>query len=239
MLQSKKKHYDINQLPSDWYIILPLSMSRLSSGKWQSAEECFEVIQFFEKKITKVGIDFIFLYTNWLYYNNEESALSVRKKTNTSMIAHKNKILKLVLKSKKYIPQAMHFIPWDYIILNSIEYDEFYSKLVHKKDTDPFFLSCLEKDLWIRDRSEANIKFLIEEIVVTHLIREKLIDFPKTLIKNDSFRLMCYPWNPLLSDIYQRNNDFLPKKSHNNYAWTQYNLSEKVLLDFSLYSFLE
>ena len=138
---------DIHKLPTDGYLVLPLSMSRLSDGKDQSAKDCYDIIKYFEKKVSRVGIDFIFLYTNGLYYNNEESALSVRKRINMSMIEHKNKILQLVIRSKKYITQAMHFIPWDFIILNSSQYQGYYQKLINLKNTDKNFLKLLQEGL--------------------------------------------------------------------------------------------
>ena len=94
------KNHDINKLPTDGYLVLPLSMSRLANGKGQSPEECYEIIQYFENKVSQVGIDFLFIYTNGLYYNNDEPALSIRKKTNQAMIDHRNALLKLMVKKE-------------------------------------------------------------------------------------------------------------------------------------------
>lgn len=105
------KIHDINKLPTDGYVIFPISMSRIANA--QNAEQCYKAIQFLETKMSLPGVDGIFLYTNGLYYNNDEPALKVRKKTNQQMMDHKNSLLKLVNKNKKYIPQSMHFIPWD------------------------------------------------------------------------------------------------------------------------------
>ena len=98
-------------------------MSRLQGG--QSPEECYSVIERFEGKINQIGIDGVFLYTNGLYFNADESALSIRKRTNNQMLQHRNALTTLVEKQKKYIPQAMHFLPWDYAILNSPRFSEF------------------------------------------------------------------------------------------------------------------
>jgi hypothetical protein len=232
-----KEVHDLNKLPADGYMIFPLSMSRLSNGKGQSPEECFQIIKFFEKKVSQVGIDFIFLYTNGLYYNNDESALNVRKRTNVQMIEHKNKILKLLIKSKKYIPQAAHFIPWDYIILNSPKYQEYYQKLIDLKEKDEDFKNLLREDLHGREFTESNINFLIEEIVVTHLIRQGQIEFPKTLVKNDKFRLIIYSGSYLKADLYQWKNRILPQnqtaENHvNPYYASHYDYNEKVIYDF-------
>ena len=235
MTKSKLQLFDINKIPTDGYLILPLSMSRLSPKKGQSPEEIFEIIKFFESKVSQVGIDFIFLYTNGLYYNNDESALSVRKKTNLQMIEHKNKILKLMVKSKKYIPQAAHFIPWDYIILNCPQYQEYYIKLVDLKNKDKNFKKCLEDGLNGRESTEANLNFIIEEIVVTHLIKQRLIEFPKTLVKQDKFRLIIYPGTFLKADLYQWNKKILPqtdKGNENPYYASHYDFTKKVVCNF-------
>ncbi|MFA5173973.1 MAG: hypothetical protein WC438_02205 [Candidatus Pacearchaeota archaeon] len=233
----KNKLYDINKLPTDGYMVLPLSMSRLSNGKGQSPEECFEIVKEFEKKVSQVGIDFIFLYTNGLYYNNDEPALSVRKKTNIQMIEHKNKILKLLIKSKKYIPQAAHFIPWDYIILNAPNYQEYYQKLVDLKEKDKTFKGLLIEGLNGRPQTEANINFIIEEIVVTHLIRQGLIEFPKTLVKSDKFRLIIYPGAFLKADLYQWKKIILPQIQNcnnkvNPYYASHYDFEKRILVNF-------
>jgi len=230
-------NYDINKLPADGYLVLPLSMSRLANGKGQSPEECYEVIQYFESKVSQVGIDFLFIYTNGLYYNNDESALSVRKKTNQAMIDHRNALLKLMIKNKKYIPQAAHFIPWDYIILNSPQFSDYYQKLIKLKENDEKFKIILEEGLNGRENTEANINFLIEEIVVTHLIRQKLIEFPKTLVKNDKFRLVIYPGSYLKADLYQWQKKALPQfetssENSNPYYASQYDFAKKIINSF-------
>jgi hypothetical protein len=233
----ENKFQDINKLPTDGYMVFPLSMSRLSPGKGQSPEECFKIIKEFEKKLSEVGIDFIFLYTNGLYNNSEDSALSVRKKTNIQMIEHKNKVLKLLIQSKKYIPQSAHFIPWDYILLNSPKYQEFYQKLIEIKEKDIDFRNSLKEDLNGREFIEANLNFLIEEIVVTHLIRQGLIEFPKTLVKNDKFRLIIYAGTYLKADLYQWKKKILPqvqnsKNNRNPYYASFYDSDKKFLYNF-------
>lgn len=233
----KCNNHDINKLPTDGYLVLPLSMSRLSEGNGQGAKDCFDIIKYFEKKVSQVGIDFLFIYTNGLYYNNDEPALNIRKRTNMAMVEHKNKILNLLVKSKKYIHQAAHFIPWDYIILNSPQYQEYYLKLVDLKNKDKKFSELLKESLQGRPETEANINFIIEEIVVNHLIRQGLIDFPKTLVKNDKFRLIIYNGAYLKADLYQWKMKILPQsqnlnKKVNPYYASHYDFYKKVLFNF-------
>lgn len=229
-----KELHDINQLPADGYIIFPLSMSRISNA--QGAEECYKWLAFFEKKITLYGLDAIFLYTNGLYYNDDSPALEVRKKTNGQMISHSNAIRKLVIKKREFMPQAIHFVPWDYIILNSPEFDTYYHLLKKFDREDKTFHKLVLEVLKDRKESEANVTFILEEIAVTHLIRQRMIEFPKTLVKKDNFRLIAYPGAPLKADIYQWQKKVLPQtekdKKENPFYASHYDLDKKVIYNF-------
>ena len=227
--------HGINKFPSDGYLIFPISMSRINKG--QNPEEIYGVIKSFEKKISAVGIDAIILYTNGLYYNNDESALTVRKRTNGQMLSHRNAFLKLVSRDKKYIPQAIHFLPWDFVILNFSQYEDYFQKLIKLKDTDKKFKDLLKDGLNGRKENEANINFLVEEIVVSHIIRQKLIEFPKTLVKQDKFRLMVYPGLFFKADLYQWKKKILPQKETKNdnsnpYYASHYDSEKNILYNF-------
>ena len=226
---------DLHVLPPDGYLVLPLSMSRIAHG--QDPGHCYEVIQHFEKKIAAVGIDFVFLYTNGLYYNNAERALDVRKRTNGQMLAHKNAIIKRVEKSKKYITQAMHPLPWDYVVLNAPRYQEFIDILTKRLAKDEEFRAHLLEGLKGRAADDANIAFLIEEIVVSHLIRQRMVEFPKTLVKQDRYRLIVYPGPPLKADIYQWKRKILPRsdtavQKENPFYASHYDFDAKIIYHF-------
>lgn len=192
------------------------------------------MIKYFESKVSEVGIDLVLLYTNGLYYNNTESALEVRKRTNGQMLSHRNALYKLIVKEKKYITQAVHFLPWDYTILDAPRFEEFFQILKRAKDEDSEFSNLLEQGLAGRDVDEANVNFLIEEIVVTHLIREQIISFPKTLVRKDAFRLIVYPGPHFEADRYQYQKGLLPKNDEclNRYRSGHYDFSKKMLIDF-------
>ena len=227
--------HDINKLPTDGYIIFPISMSRITNS--QSAGQCYKTIQFLETKMSLPGVDGVFLYTNGLYYNNDEPALNVRKKTNQQMMDHKNSLLKLVNKNKKYVPQSMHFIPWDYVVLNAPDFLDFLGRLKKAFTIDVVFASLIREDLKERKETEANMAFLFEEIAINHIIRQKLVDFPKTLVKQDKFRLFVYPGEYMKSDLYQWKMKLLPQKqtkenNNNPFYASQYNLDKKVIYNF-------
>lgn len=230
MSKQEQKLRDLNRLPTDGYVVFPLSMSRI--GNAQSAKECYKWLEFFEKKITILGLDAVFLYTNGLYYNDDNSALEVRKRTNGQMISHSNAVRKLVIKNRKYMPQAIHFVPWDYIILNSPEFDECYIKLKELDKKDKIFHELVLDTLKDRKETEANLNFILEEIAVTHLIKQKLIEFPKTLVKKDSFRLIAYPGPPLKADIYQWKKKVLPQSKEFQFYASHYDLTNRVIYNF-------
>jgi len=225
-----KSGHDLGKIPQDGYLIFPLSMSRLANA--QSAEKCYGALQFFEKKLEIISLDVVFLYTTGLYNNSNEPALEVRKRTMGQMLAHKGAIMKLVLKKKKYVPRAMHFLTWDYIILNSPEYEEYYSKLKKLVKEDNGFYKILVKDLGGREENEANINFLIEEIVVTHIIRQKLVELPKTIVRKDNFRLFIYPGEYIKGDLYQWKKKVLPQHKGHPFSSSHYDLNKKVIYNF-------
>jgi len=222
--------HDLNQLPADGYVVFPLSMGRISNA--QNAEECYKALEFFEKKISLMGLDAVFLYTNGLYYNDEQASLEVRKRTNGQMISHSNAIRNLVVKKKKYMPQAIHFVPWDYIVLNSPDFQTYYNKLKDLDKKDKEFHKLVLEATKDRKESEANINFIIEEIAITHIIRQKLIDFPKTLVKKDNFRLVAYPGPPLKADIYQWKKKILPQSKDFPFYASHYDLTNEVIYNF-------
>ncbi len=222
--------HDINQLPTDGYVVFPISMSRVQNT--QNAEKCYEWLGYFEKKISVFGLDAIFLYTNGLYYNNDDPALEIRKRTNGQMIAHSNAIRKLIVKGRKYMPQAVHFVPWDYIILNSPNFDVYYNLLKKLDKEDKEFHKLVLEVLKDRKESDANINFILEEVAISHLIRQKEIEFPKTLVKKDNFRLIAYPGPPLKADIYQWKNKILPQSKDFPFYASHYDLDKKIIYNF-------
>ncbi len=226
-----KSGFDINKIKDDGYLVLPLSMSRLATG--QSPESCYEVLENFLQKLETFSSDVVLLYTNGLYFNSEEVSFENRKKTTQQALNHIQAFRSLVASRKKFIPGAIHYLPIDYIILNSPAFKEFFSTLKNLEKNDESFRKLLVLDSKNVEYTEANANFIIEEIVVAHIIRQGLVEFPKTLVKNDAWRLIAYPGKPLLSDIYQWKNNILPKKETKNpYAGAQYDLENKHLVIF-------
>lgn len=226
-----KSGFDITRIKDSGYLILPLSMSRLATG--QSPEFCYEVLENFLKKLETFSNDVVLLYTNGLYFNSEEISFENRKRTMGQALNHIYAFRNLIEKKKKFIPGAIHYLPIDYVIFNSPCFKEFFSKLKKLETEDKTFHELLISDSKDREYTEANANFLIEEIVVAHILRQKLVELPRTLVKSDAWRLVAYPGEPLQSDIYQWQKNVLPKKDASNpYSGAQYNLATKQLVIF-------
>jgi len=226
-----KSGFDISRIEDDGYLILPLSMSRLATG--QSPEYCYEVIESFAKKLETFSNDVVLLYTNGLYFNSEEVSFENRKKTTQQALNHIYAFRNLVEKKKQFIPGAIHYLPIDYVIFNSPAFKDFNEKLKKLEQEDEKFREMLVSNSRDHTYSEANVNFLLEEIVVAHLLRQKLVDLPRTLVKTDTWRMLVYPGAPLTSDIYQWQKNVLPKEDATNpFAGAQYNWETKQLIIF-------
>jgi hypothetical protein len=187
----------------------------------------------FIKKIETFSNDVVLLYTNGLYFNSEEISFENRKKTTQQALAHILEFRNIIEKKKQFIPGAIHYLPIDYVIFNSPYFKVFFDKLKILESEDAEFKKMLIEDSRDKRDTEANINFLLEEIAVAHILRQKLVELPRTLVKSDTWRLIAYPGKPLASDIYQWKKGTLPKKQGSNpYAGAQYNLEEKHLVLF-------
>lgn len=232
----KKHNYNISSVPKDGYLIFPLSMSRLSNSL--SGREIYSFLKYFESKIKHISIDCVFLYTNDLYLNSDDKAVDVRKKSLNQMLGHKNEFMNILLKDRKYVPQAFHFLPWDYGILNARGFQEAKAVLDGASKNNKGFQESLTLDLKNqgREHTETNIGFLIEEIVVSLLLTQKEIPLPHTLTPENGWRLICYPGDPINSLIYTYKNHLLSHPSPKNdlFARSFYNIDKKVLIDFDI-----
>jgi len=226
-----KSGFDINKINGDGYLIIPLSMSNLA-GK-QNPKECYKVLEYFFKKLETYSNDVILLYTNGLYFNSEEISFEKRKKTNEQMINHSLEIRRLIENKKQFMPRAFHFLPMDYVILNSPQFTQFFKILKKLELSDTKFKECILIDLNGRKYIEANINFILEELAIAHILRQQLVELPKTLVHSDMWRLIVYPGKYLESDLYQWKNKILPQnKCKNIFSGSQYDFHQKKIFSF-------
>lgn len=232
--------FDINRIPGNGFLVFPLSMSRLFSG--QDPKSLYDFLCFFEKKLEEMTVDIVFIYTNGLYFNNSSNSLILRKKTNAQMLTHKLELSKLIKTGKKFSPKSIHFIPWDYLILQAENYLGLHSVISKLVESDPFFktLINLETKIGLEDIL-GNQSFIIEETIVTYLIRNKLVNLPNTLSDTNGWRLIIYPGRCLIPDVYLYQTNLLPqKKANQSDGWfahlaaaAMYNMKRKILVDYN------
>jgi len=221
--------FDINRIKGDGYLVIPLSMSRLSNS--QSPEETYEIFQFFAKKLETFSNDMVLLYTGGLYFNDEAVTYEKRIKLNAQMSDHVLKLRKLIETRKEFMPGAFHFLPIDYVILNSKEFRPFFKTLKDLVKIDEDFKACVKQDMGEREYNEARENFILEELVVSHIIKERMVEFPRTLVKNDTWRMIIYPGNYLKSDEYQYDRKILTQnKGVNPFSGTRYDFDMKKLV---------
>lgn len=227
-----KNGFDLNLITGDGYLVIPISMARIASG--QSPEEIYKIFDYFTKKLKTFSNDVILLYTNGLYFNAENLSHEQRVKTNQQIIDHSFKLRSLIEKRKQYMPNAFHFLPIDYVILNAPKFREYFNKLKKQEKNDQIFQKSIKSDIGNRDYTEANINFILEEITVAHIIREREVEFPRTLVRNDFWRLIAYPGKYMQADLYQWKNNLLPKNdSINPFVNSHYDFDKKKIYIFN------
>lgn len=234
-----KENYDISRVPENGYLIIPISMSRIANA--HSPEKIYDFLKFFEDKVTKISLDVVFLYTDGLYVNTAENALEFRKKTINQIQNHRSVFTSLLLKEKKYIPQAFHFLPWDYAVINAPDYISIKTKIEEGYKNNEGYRLAIDKDLEKagRELSDANISFIIEETIISHLLIQKQIPLPNTLTASDGWRLVCYPGEPIQSWKYLYANKILELRNdfpgnHLSFASGFYNMEDKKFINLTL-----
>ena len=74
---------------------------------------------------------------------------------------------------------------------------------------------------------------ILEEVCVAHIIRQRLVEFPRTLVRNDIWRLITYSGEYMASDYYQWKNKVLPQTDTiNPFNGAQYDFDKKKIFVF-------
>jgi len=227
----KQQFYDINRLPNCGTIIIPLSMLALSG--YQQASKVVEFIDFFKGKTDKITNDVVFLYTDGLYFNNNDSAYQLRKILLRQMYEHRNAIINEIDKRKDLVPGAFHFISWNQCILNTPNFFDYLIKMEKIASSNNLeLLHCIKHDSQGRELTKENIRFILEEAVLTHLICQKMVSLPKKSSLENNWNLIAYPGNYLETSKFIYQNKILPVTDNNIYANAVYDINEKVLKTF-------
>jgi hypothetical protein len=227
--------HDLNRVQTNGCLVLPLSLGKLHGQ--QSPAALIDFLVFFaETKIHQLGIDVILLYTNGLYFNSDEPALDLRVSTTNQVVRHRLELASLIGQRRDFMPQAFHFLPWDYVILRSDRFCEFLQRLERAHETDPGFRAAVAADLAQRGTTTANVRFVLEELAVTHIIRQKYVVLPTTVATPNAWRLIAYAGSYLQSDLYMYQHQLLPINAEiapsDAMARALYNYQDRVFIDF-------
>lgn len=191
--------FDLNRIPGNGQIVLMLSMSRLFLG--QNAKKTYETILHLLSKVAELSIDVYCIYTNGLYFNSDQVSIDVRRRTTNQMLQHHRELKALILRDKKMQLQTVNFLVWDSLILNCLYFSEMQVELFKLYEEDSQFQSLVQMEVK-NSLSEVNINFVLEETIVTYLLREGRIQLPTIFSGFDAWRLLVYAGGALLPDVY-------------------------------------
>jgi hypothetical protein len=230
------KFFDLNRIPENGQIVLMLSMSRLFMG--QNAKKIYEAILHFWSKATELSIDFYCIYTNGLYFNSSQSGLDIRRRTTNQMLQHVRELRSLILEDKKIPLKAVNFLVWDSLILSESSFLETQSSIYQLYDDDVNFRALVDMASKY-EFGERQVRFVLEETVVTYLLRESLIPLPVLFSNTQAWRLLVYMGGPLLSDIYlSQFSKFRAKKEvptwfHKACRHGMYDAEKRIFVDYT------
>lgn len=218
-------------IPSDGYIVLPISMSR--SNNSQGADVCYDILLDLQQQCEDPStIDVVVLYTTCIYYNNQdESAWKVKKRLTTQMLSHKA-ALATIIRRRGELHFSVQFLSWEEMLLAAPDYQKYYQRLQQHIVRDQAFHDLAVFSIGNRKVTDAGISFLVEETVVVHLLRQKQIALPKHAVHDDNFRLVVYPGPYIAIDLYQWKRRILPQNTSIPFGGSQYNGSQKELYTF-------
>lgn len=228
--------FDLNRIPENGQIVLMLSMSRLFFG--QNAKKTYETILHLTSKLKTLSVDFYCVYTNGLYFNSKCPAFEIRQRTTNQMFQHFRELNALVLQDKKISPKCLNFLVWDSLILSSNIFLETYLKLEDLYQNDIKFRYLLETTSK-EEYGEKEIKFVLEETVITYLLREREIELATFSSNSQAWRLLVYMGGPLLPDVYlAKNSEFNLKKHdiswfHKSCRNGMYDAEKRVFVDYT------
>jgi hypothetical protein len=185
-------------------------------------------------KIVKPQVGLHFVYGDYLYFNSDESALTLKKKFGSSILTHKNEFLNILSRNPMYIEKAVSFTTWNQMLLEAREFMRLKGEMLQLFDSNEEFRHYLHKDAEAlgRDvRQETERLFLIEEVLLYYLLTRGQATLRNEFVAgHEKWMLWCYPGKPLLSMLYiQQANPFGFSNPINKYEASIYDLEERKL----------
>lgn len=227
--------FDINRLPQqEGLLLFAISMSKI--GNIQSAEKCFEYMEYFLPKIIKPVVGLNIVYSDSLYFNSTEEAHIVKRKNEPLMHGHKYAFLNILKKHPQYIWPSFSFSSWSQMMLEAKDYFGLFGNLRKIYKSDELFQKLVREDArgkGVLTENEEN--FILEEILMFYLASKGVTNLKNDFIADkQKWALWCYPGKPLLSEIYLYKKNFFDLHNPQNiYESSFYDLTDKKLYDFS------
>lgn len=229
--------FDINQLPpEEGVLFFGISMNRI--GNRQSAEKCFEDLQYLDTKINKTkGIGMVMRYGDYLYFHSEEKAHVLRDRYKDLMLSHKNAFINILETKPEWTMKAFSFMTFGQVMLdNSKAFQDGFQRIYDLYKTDITFKTYVDFDcsrIQI-DFDERNVLFILEEITTFYLASKGLLTFNNIFVQNNqSWILQGYPGKPLKSEMYLfQLNPLTLENPKNKYEYCYYDLDAKLLYDY-------
>lgn len=230
-----EKFFDINKIPQQEGILLfGISMNRI--GNTQSAEKCFEYMEYFIPKIIKPVVGLNIVYADSLYLHSADDAQELKRKYEPLAHSHKHAFMKLLEKHPQYIQPSFSFVSWSQMLLETKEFFSLFGELKKIYASNEFFQKLVRED--VKEKSEYTeneVNFILEEILLFYLTSKGRVRLKNDFINDkQKWVLWCYPGKPLLSEIYLYKKNFFGFENPDNiYENSFYDLTDKKLYDFS------
>ena len=235
----KNKFFDINKLPSEKGLLLfGLSMNKLSNR--QNAEHCLNDIRnLSNSKIAKPLVGLNFIYSDFLYLYSDSPAPELKNSFMNQVISHRNSMQKLIEKNSMefQIQHAFNYMVWNQLYVGTKDFNNLFNELKRIYQCDVKFQKYLNEDCQAFGKEiEANqVNFFLEETLMMYLTMKNQVKLPNEYIDGQQkWILWCYPGRPLKSEVYiHQLNPFKLDWTENPYQSCQYDLDEKILIDFN------
>lgn len=235
---SKHLFFDINKLPiSEGVILFGISMSRI--GNTQSPKKCFEYLTHLASKIQHTdGIGMVMCYSDYLYFNSDDPAHTLRDRCTSLMVSHKNAFLNLLKKDRKWTHKAFSFTTFGQLLLDNADiYERAYKKVLELYKRDAAFRACVEEDGKDTGHGvgEREARFILEEITLFYLSQKGVFRLGNRFVTDaeKTWTLQAYPGTYLKSEVYVfRNNPLDLSNPKNVYEHSFYDLEKNVLVNY-------
>lgn len=237
-MNDQPQFFDINQLPQEEGILFwGISMTKI--GNSQSAEKCFEYLNWIDSKIKKTeGIGLITCYGDYLYFHSDEKATVLRDRYKDLMLSHKNGFMNLISKDKAWIKKAFSFSTFGQLMLDNSEiFTKSFTLIKELYQKDDLFKEAVDFDCLTakNEVTKLGVMFILEEITVLHLASKGMLSFNNRLVAGtEQWVLQCYPGTPLKSEVYLfQTNPLKLSNPKNKYENCFYDLEGKKLYDYT------